>query len=101
MCPSDRFFRAGMTTKNRSLLLVVCLFLLGTSPVTALERSSTFSPIVVPGETLTVPFGVNNAGQIVGEYGCCVNGFADHGFLFSGGTFTTIDFPGAAFTNVT
>src|SRR5438876_718900 len=90
-----------MTIKNRSLLLVACLFLLRTSPVTALEPSFTFSPIVVPGETLTVSVRINNAGQIVGGYGCCAGGVESHGFLLYKGTLTTIDFPGASGTAAT
>jgi len=37
----------------------------------------------------TVASGINTAGQIVGSYGH----FGSHGFLLSGGTFTTLDDP--------
>jgi probable HAF family extracellular repeat protein len=39
----------------------------------------------------TVPNGINNAGQIVGSYVDASN--HEHGFLYSGGTFTTLDDP--------
>ena len=42
--------------------------------------------------------GINNAGQIVGQYKFPDDNGAQHGFLDTGGTFTTIDFPGAANT---
>jgi len=38
----------------------------------------------------TFAYGINNAGQIVGSY---VDATGTHGFLFSDGTFTTIDDP--------
>jgi hypothetical protein len=66
------------------------------------------------GETLTFAYGINNAGQIVGSYsdatsaaginaaGQIVGSYTDatgiHGFLDSGGTFTTIDGPFASLT---
>ena len=53
----------------------------------------TFSTIDFPGASFTVAFGINNRGEIVGNYG-----FADgtgHGFLLDKGNFRTIDFPGA------
>jgi probable HAF family extracellular repeat protein len=37
--------------------------------------------------------GINNAGQIVGEYS---DGSGIHGFLFSGGTYTTLNDPSTA-----
>jgi probable HAF family extracellular repeat protein len=41
--------------------------------------------------------GVNNSGQIVGQY--LDSNFVQHGFLYSGGQFTSIDFPGAFATS--
>ena len=40
----------------------------------------------------TLANGVNVSGQIVGSFG------GSHGFLYSGGTFTTVDVPGASST---
>src|SRR5262249_49433851 len=44
------------------------------------------------GVTLTLAQGINNAGQIVGQY---ENANVFHGFLLSGGTYTTLDGPSA------
>src|SRR5262249_45463686 len=51
-----------------------------------------FQTIDVPGSVATVAFGINGAGQIVGQFD------GSHGFLDSGGVFTTIDVPGASET---
>ena len=51
--------------------------------------SYTFTTIDVPGAFSTEAFGINDAGQIVGDF------HVDHGFLYTAGTFTTIDVPGA------
>jgi hypothetical protein len=55
----------------------------------------TFTTIDVPGANFTQPKGINNAGQIVGEFSDAAGA---HGFLKAGATFTTIDVPGADFT---
>ena len=39
----------------------------------------------------TVATGINGAGQIVGEY--FTAGSVSHGFLYSGGAYTTLDDP--------
>jgi len=49
----------------------------------------TYTTVDVPGAANTVVFGVNNLDQIVG------GSSPGHGFLYSGGTFTTIDPPGS------
>ena len=41
----------------------------------------------------TTATGINNAGQIVGTYQTVTSGHQIHGFLYSGGTYTTIDDP--------
>ena len=56
-----------MRMLNKWLLAVLVLSL---SSV-AFADSFTYSSIVVPGQTFTVAFGINNAGQIVGGYSCC------------------------------
>jgi uncharacterized membrane protein len=53
------------------------------------ESNGVFNTIDVAGAFAINPYGVNDAGQIVGEYS------NSHGFLFIGGTFTTLDFPGS------
>jgi probable HAF family extracellular repeat protein len=51
----------------------------------------------VPGATSTVVFGINDHSQLVGQYFDLVRG---HGFLLSGGAYTTLDVPGATFTGL-
>jgi probable HAF family extracellular repeat protein len=46
----------------------------------------------------TTPFGLNDLGQIVGSY-VDANSIR-HGFLFSGGTYTTYDYPGSSYTDL-
>jgi probable HAF family extracellular repeat protein len=62
-----------------------------------LQSGGTFSIIDVPfpGANLTAAFGINNSGQIVGFW---ADATTSHGFLLSGGTYTTFDYPGAVFT---
>src|SRR5688572_15011385 len=57
--------------------------------------SVAFTPIDVPGATLTDANGINDAGQVVGSY---TAGGITHGFLLSGGIFTPIDVPDATAT---
>jgi probable HAF family extracellular repeat protein len=54
--------------------------------------AGTFTRISVPGATWTVPRGINDQGQIVGDYE--ING-QTYGFLYSGGAFTTLTIPSA------
>ena len=55
-----------------------------------------FRPLDVPGADYTMPRGINNSGDIVGYY---VNAKGVHGFLYVGGSFTTIDSQGATWLN--
>ena len=57
--------------------------------------SYTVSTLDVPASTLTVACGIDMLGRVVGYY---VDAAGTHGFLFSDGGFTTITFPGAAWT---
>ena len=51
----------------------------------------------VPGATNgTNAYGINNSGQIVGTY---YDAAGAHGFLLSGGSYTTLDVPGGRFTS--
>src|ERR1035438_9058537 len=58
----------------------------------------TFSPIDDPLATTggTDASGINDLGQIVGSYGS----FPYHGFLYSGGTYTPLNAPGATNSTV-
>jgi probable HAF family extracellular repeat protein len=49
-----------------------------------------FTTIDVPGALSTSPSGINDSGQIVGGFW---DGLKGHGFLYRGGSFTTIDVP--------
>lgn len=73
---------------------VVVLFAACAAALTA--QTDTFTSIVYPGATMTHAWGINNAGDIVGNYFDA--GGLSHGFLLSGGKFTAIDFPGAKHT---
>jgi probable HAF family extracellular repeat protein len=48
----------------------------------------------------TTATGINNLGQIVGNYGDGSGSATGNGFLYSSGTYTTIAFPGAAQTQI-
>jgi len=48
----------------------------------------TYTTIDEPSGRNTAAFGINSAGQIVGEY---LSNGARHGFLYGGGTYTTLD----------
>jgi probable HAF family extracellular repeat protein len=67
---------------------------LGPSQV-AYAAGYTFTTLDVPGGNNTAPYGVNDAGQIVGSF---ASSTGVHGFLYSGGRFTQIDVPGSTYT---
>src|SRR2546427_9504195 len=73
---------------------VISMLALAVAPARADERSFVFSSIDVPGATFTQAFGINAGGEVVGFYIDATG--KQHGFLRSGETFTSIDFPGAA-----
>src|SRR6516225_2219950 len=50
-------------------------------------------PAAFPGTTYA--YGVNDTGQIVGWYYDRSGNGGNHGFLLSGGTYTTFNYPGA------
>jgi hypothetical protein len=55
----------------------------------------TFSNVDFPGASATQVIGVNDAGQMVGDY---FDGTGEHGFVSDGGNFAAIGFPGATRT---
>jgi len=57
-----------------------------------------FSTVAYPGGSNTIVDGINNSGEIVGSY---VDQVGSHGFLYSGGNYSTIDYPGAAAAGLT
>src|SRR5262249_6068130 len=76
---------------------LVATALLAASPLARAE-SFTFTPIAVPGAASTELYGINDAGQMVGQYGDGMG--TQHGFLYNSGSFTQIDVPGASKTLV-
>jgi probable HAF family extracellular repeat protein len=63
---------------------------------TTLEDPHTFHGGVAPG---TSAQGINDLGQVVGYYAGLYNGVGGtHGFLYTGGTYSTLDAPGATRT---
>jgi len=55
-----------------------------------LDVNGTFTNIAVPGASPTFLYGINNTGQIVGSF---EDSSGVHGFVYAGGTFSTIDLP--------
>jgi probable HAF family extracellular repeat protein len=68
------------------------------APVAFAQGPYTFTNIDFPtaGVTQTVPTGINDSGQIVGSF--TVDSGVTSGFLFSGGVYTLISYPGAGQT---
>jgi probable HAF family extracellular repeat protein len=74
------------------LYLLTFGFALG-SAANILADGPNLTTVEFPGAILTNAFGINNRGDIVGNFMNADQ--SDHGFLLSGGQYTTIDFPGA------
>jgi uncharacterized membrane protein len=72
--------------------LLLCASVLSQSkgPLSAIEAGFQFTTLQVPNSNSTIPFGVNNHGDIVGT--SMVAG-VQSGFLYSGGQFQTIACP--------
>jgi len=87
-CPkrSQRF----LPRKLASQIILALLVLLGTIP-RLWATSFTFTTINFPGAAQTFANGINSSGQIVGDY-IDTHG-AYHGYLLSGGVFTSINYP--------
>jgi uncharacterized membrane protein len=62
-----------------------------------LDVGGVFTDVNFPGGVGTHDNGINNTGEIVGQYKDTLNG-PHHGFLDNAGVFSTIDFPGATKT---
>ncbi|HMH00606.1 MAG TPA: hypothetical protein VK555_04285, partial [Terriglobales bacterium] len=61
------------------------------------DANITFTTIDVPGAGYTGIFGINTAGDMVGNYGQNTNQDS-YGFLYRNGTFTYFDYPGQSVT---
>ena len=79
-----------MTRKGQYCILALAFSLAAAS--SAIADGPTFTSIDFPGATSTSAWGINARGDIVGGY--LSPDKSDHGFLLSGGQFTTIDFLG-------
>jgi len=58
------------------------------------QTTNTTTEVKYPGAGLTRPYGVNASGTVVGEW----DAGSTHGFSLAGGTYTSIDAPGADYT---
>ena len=58
-----------------------------------------FTPISFPLATRTTPFGINDTGEIAGFYSDGAG--KDHGFIYAGGAFSTVDVAAARGTFLT
>jgi len=73
----------------RKAVLTLAVLLLATAPLALAQ--GTYTQIDYPGAVQTECWGIDNAGDVVGEY---VDGLGiSHGFLLSGGAYSTIDYP--------
>ena len=80
-----------MARKRAWITVLATALSLGT-----LKSADTFISFDPPGATSTRASGINADGAVVGQY---VDGAGkQHGFLVIGGSFTTIDYPGAVAT---
>ena len=85
-----------LTKISRFTILGLALLLGMVSRGFAPQRG--FTPIDVPGASVTEAFGINPEGDIVGFYEAGPPPFVGHGFLLSKGVFTPINVPGASLT---
>src|SRR2546430_9370985 len=98
--PSPQAGGSAMTCFRNFAFLVLLVFSVGllhaqTPP--DITAQLTFTTIDVPGAGYTGVFGINSAGDMVGNFGQDTN-VDSHGFLYSNGTFTYFDYPGQTFT---
>jgi probable HAF family extracellular repeat protein len=75
-------------------LLCTSLLLLHALPAAA----ASYRQVDVPGATNTSIYGINSAGEMVGQY---MTETSTNGFLYSNGSFTPINYPGSSDTSTT
>jgi uncharacterized membrane protein len=73
--------------------LTTAAVVLSSNAIAASPSGFTFTTIDFPGATYTIANGINNQGDIVGQYNDASG--KSHGFLRHLGVFSSIDFPGA------
>jgi probable HAF family extracellular repeat protein len=85
---------------RRALLLAgVLAGLVLAASASAWALTYSFTTIDVPGSIATIAYGINQSGEVVGDY--FDTNTHSHGLLVSGGGFSTFDVPGALNTVVT
>src|SRR4051812_49847134 len=91
-----RWLNSCWTMLSIVAFLVIAPMAAGSS---ANAAAYTFMTIDVPGAFFfTLASGINDAGQIVGSFSPS-RFVGNHGFLYTGGSFTQIDVPGASSTS--
>jgi hypothetical protein len=83
-----------MRRQSKHYLLTLGFLLGATSSVFG---QGSFTAIDFPGSASTIPWGINQSGDIAGLYTTADK--ATHGFLKSRGQYVSVDFPGAALTD--
>ena len=76
-------------------LMTLGLFLAFAGQANAQVAQYTYTELDVPGAMVTNANGINDSGQIVGNFD---DASGDHGFLLNNGIYTELDVPGATFT---
>ena len=66
--------------------------------VSWLDSGGSFAAITVPNSQVADVYGINDSGQVVGQYADNTSNAGLHGFLYSSGAYTTIDVPGGGYT---
>lgn len=79
---------------------VVGLYRMNSPGIAFLLSGGVYTSFVYPGGCCTHANGINDAGQIVGQYKTPDDTAPPQGFLKTGATFTTIDYPGAVVTSL-
>src|SRR5713226_2936192 len=85
----------GANMRYRQILICALGFLLG-SESSLLADGPSFTAIDFPGAASTQAWGINQSGDIIGNYVSADK--SNHGFLKSRGAYSSIDFPGASYT---
>lgn len=88
---NNRIKRVFLATLVLMALTLVMVPSLPAGAVRAAEQPYVFTTVDFPGAVYTQANGINAGGDIVGLYVDINSKW--HGFLFSGGVFSTIDFP--------
>jgi uncharacterized membrane protein len=87
-----------MAGGQRVLVLILGVSLvagsLAFSPASAGAAEPVFTPLDYPGAARSAAFGINNLGQVVGDYTDRLDITSLHGWVWTDGVFTPLDFPG-------